>query len=160
MSTKVFVLAEVCLPRRSHAQTLSPLCPPLHEIFAFLSNIRTRLACMRTSRKTDFRSSKNNFREHDISQGLDREPPSLSPHFLLTVLLLSYLFYFVARWPRRPRGTRRPRRPKQTNSQTNIKTINKAKTYNNSYKYVKMKKKNTLLTAFWAFCYRTKFHPY
>ena len=44
---------------------------------------------MRTSRKTDFRynkdfrSSKNNFRGHDISQGLDREPPSLSPHFLL-----------------------------------------------------------------------------
>ena len=55
----------------------------------FLSNIRPRLACMRTSRKTDFRynkdfrSSKNNFRGHDISQGLDREPPSLSPHFLL-----------------------------------------------------------------------------
>ena len=44
---------------------------------------------MRTSRKTDFRlnkdfrSSKNNFRGHDISQGLDRVPPSLSPHFLL-----------------------------------------------------------------------------
>ena len=31
----------------------------------------------------DFLSSKNNFRGHDISQGLDREPPSLSPHFLL-----------------------------------------------------------------------------
>ena len=63
--------------------------PPLHEIFAFLSNIRPRLACMRTSRKTDFRwnkdfrSPKNNFRGHDISQGLDREPPSLFPHFLL-----------------------------------------------------------------------------
>ena len=28
---------------------------PLHEIFTFLSNIRLRLACMRTSRKTDFR---------------------------------------------------------------------------------------------------------
>ena len=46
---------------------------------------------MRTSRKTDFRfnidfrSSKNNFRGHDISQGLDWEPPSLSPHFLLLV---------------------------------------------------------------------------
>ena len=38
---------------------------------------------MRTSQKTDFRSSKNNFRGHDISQGLDREPPSLSLHFLL-----------------------------------------------------------------------------
>ena len=34
----------------------------------------------------DFRSSKNNFRGHDISQGLDREPPSLSPHFLLVLL--------------------------------------------------------------------------
>ena len=56
------------------------------------SNIRPRLACMRTSRKTDFRqnkdfrSSKNNFRGHDISQGLDREPPSLFPHFLLVLL--------------------------------------------------------------------------
>ena len=38
---------------------------------------------MRTSRKKDFRSSKNNFHGHDISQGLDREPPSLCPHFLL-----------------------------------------------------------------------------
>ena len=44
---------------------------------------------MRTSRKADFRwnkdfcSSKNNFRGHDISQRLDWEPPSLSPHFLL-----------------------------------------------------------------------------
>ena len=38
---------------------------------------------MRTSRNTDFRSSKNNFRGHDISQGLDREPPSLPPHLLL-----------------------------------------------------------------------------
>ena len=43
---------------------------------------------MRTSRKTDLRlnkdlrSSKNNFRGHGIAQGLDREPPSLSPHFL------------------------------------------------------------------------------
>ena len=34
---------------------LSPLHPPLHEIFAFISNIRPRLACMRTSRKTDLR---------------------------------------------------------------------------------------------------------
>ena len=44
---------------------------------------------MRTSRKTDFRSSKNNFRGHDISQGLDRGPPSLSPHFLLSQALIS-----------------------------------------------------------------------
>ena len=52
---------------------------PLYGIFAFLSNNRPRLACMGTSRKTDFRSSKNNFRGHDM----DRQPPSLSPHFLL-----------------------------------------------------------------------------
>ena len=44
---------------------------------------------MRTSRKADFclkkdfRSSKNNFRRHDIPQGLDRESPSLSHHFVL-----------------------------------------------------------------------------
>ena len=57
------VLAEVCLSRRPYAvlpryQVLSersPLRPPLHEIFAFLSNIRPRLVCMRASRKTDFR---------------------------------------------------------------------------------------------------------
>ena len=34
---------------------LVTLRPPLHKIFAFLPNIRPRLACMRTSRKTDFR---------------------------------------------------------------------------------------------------------
>ena len=99
MSTKVifrraevFVLVEVCLPRRPHAvlprsQVLSEkriggARVRLMSIY-FLSNIRPRLACMRTSRKRDFRSSKNNFRGHDISQGLDREPSSLSPHFLL-----------------------------------------------------------------------------
>ena len=68
---------------------LVTLCPPLHEIFAFLKNIRLRLACVRTSRETDFRYNKDfclskySFRGHDMSQGLDREPPSLSPHFLL-----------------------------------------------------------------------------
>ena len=57
--------------------------------FFFSVAQRCRLACMRMSRKTnlrynkDFRLSKNNFCGHDISQGLDREPPSLSPHFLL-----------------------------------------------------------------------------
>ena len=43
---------------------------------------------MRTSRKTDFRSrdiAKNNFIGIDISQGLDLEPPSLSPYFLLVI---------------------------------------------------------------------------
>ena len=67
MSTKVifrraevFVLAEVCLLRRPHAEV------GLH-----------------TDVSEDFRSSKNNFCGNDISQGLDREPPSLSPHFLL-----------------------------------------------------------------------------
>ena len=29
-------------------------------------------------------SAKNSFRRHDISQRLNREPPSLSSHFLLT----------------------------------------------------------------------------
>ena len=41
---------------------------------------------MRTSRKIDFRSidiAKNNFIGIDISQGLDLEPPSLSPCVLL-----------------------------------------------------------------------------
>ena len=114
MSTKVifrraevFVLAEVCLPRRPHAvfpssQVLSErentgARGRLMNIY-FLSNIRPKLAWMRTSRKTDFRwnkqfrSSKNNFRGHDISQGLDREPPSLSPHFLLVL----HITYFIS----------------------------------------------------------------
>ena len=84
MSTKVifrrvevFVLAEVCLPRRPHAgQPRSdvwkkskdfislPRAPPFS---LFTKNLRARQDCMRTSRKTDFRSSKNNFRGHDIS---------------------------------------------------------------------------------------------
>ena len=41
---------------------------------------------MWTSRKIDFLSrdiAKNNFSGIDISQGLDLEPPSLSPYFLL-----------------------------------------------------------------------------
>ena len=41
---------------------------------------------MRTPRKTDLRlrdNNKNNFSGIDISQGLDLEPPSLSPYFLL-----------------------------------------------------------------------------
>ena len=59
---------------------------------------------MLTSRKTDFRSSKNNFRGHDISQGLDRKSPSLSLHFLLVdfnragsvaVIYLCFLFVLV-----------------------------------------------------------------
>ena len=64
--------------------------PPLHETVAFLSKLaRGWTASGRLWRQTsadfreDFCSSKNNFRGHDISQGLDREPPSLSPHFLL-----------------------------------------------------------------------------
>ena len=44
---------------------------------------------MRTSRKTDFRSrdtvAKNNCSGIDIPQGLDLDPPSLSPYFLLTL---------------------------------------------------------------------------
>ena len=35
------------------------------------------------TRSRCFRQSKNNFSGIDISQGLDWEPPSLSPHFLL-----------------------------------------------------------------------------
>ena len=44
---------------------------------------------MRTYRKTDFRLryiAKNNFSGIDISQGLNLEPPSLSPYFLLLLL--------------------------------------------------------------------------
>ena len=71
----------VCSLASLSGSLIVTLRPPLHEIFA-------SLFCMRTSRKTDFRwnkgfhSSKNNFRRHDISQGLDREPPSV-PSFSL-----------------------------------------------------------------------------
>ena len=47
---------------------------------------------MRTSRKTDFRSrdiAKNNFSGIDITQGLDMEPPSFSPYFLLVTVVLT-----------------------------------------------------------------------
>ena len=72
MSTKVifrraevFVLGEVCLPRRPHAVLLPPQVLSemrendgargrLMNIY-FLSNIEPRLACMRTSRKTSAR---------------------------------------------------------------------------------------------------------
>ena len=43
---------------------------------------------MQRSWNTDFRSrdsAKNNFSGIDITQGLDLEPPSLSPYFLLVV---------------------------------------------------------------------------
>ena len=67
---EVFVLAEVCLPRRPH------VILPRSQVFSEKRNggARGRLMnvyihyvfskCMRTSRKTDFRSSKNNFRGH------------------------------------------------------------------------------------------------
>ena len=49
-----------------------------------LMNHRTEVG-LHADVSEDFRSSKNNFRGHDISQGLDREPPYLSPHFLLVL---------------------------------------------------------------------------
>ena len=83
MSTKVifrraevFVLAEVCLPRRPHA-----FWKDMMNIYSsaflvrryFLFSLRTwergKTACGLPGRQTfDFRSSKNNFREHDISR--------------------------------------------------------------------------------------------
>ena len=46
------------------------------------------IVLMRTSRKTDFRlwaNLINNFSDHDISQSVDWECPSLSPHVLLAL---------------------------------------------------------------------------
>ena len=80
MSTKVifrraevFAPAESCLPRSPHAgQPQSDLerkakfsCNGGRSV---TKNLRARQKCMRTSRKTDFRSSKNNFCGHDISR--------------------------------------------------------------------------------------------
>ena len=49
------VFRDVCMQSYLALRFLVTLLPTLHEIFAFLSNIRPRLACMRTSRKTDLR---------------------------------------------------------------------------------------------------------
>ena len=105
MSTKVifrraevFVLAEVCLPRRPHA--VLPRFQVLSEKrkwrrtwkadeYLFSFKHRTEVG-LHADVSKDFRSSKNNFRGHDISQGLDREPPSLSPHFLLVNTTTSF----------------------------------------------------------------------
>ena len=54
---------------------------------------------MRTSRKTDYRSrtiAKNNFSGIDLSQGLDLEPPSLSPYFLLRTFMSEICYYPAA----------------------------------------------------------------
>ena len=60
----------------------------------YIHHVFSKGNIMRTSRKTDFRSSKNNFRGHDIFQGLDREPPSLSPHFLLVIFTFTQSIVF------------------------------------------------------------------
>ena len=114
MSPKViFRRAEVCLPRRPRAvlpcsQVLSErrkwrrTCKADEYLFSFKH--QTRLACMRASRKTDFRqnkdfySSKNNFRGHVISQGLDREPLSPFPSFSLD---LAHVLEDVEHQPRK-----------------------------------------------------------
>ena len=57
-----------------------------------------------TSARTDFCSSKNNFRGHDISQGLDREPPSLSLHFLLPAPMAPITFYMPGTTMRKGSG--------------------------------------------------------
>ena len=96
---------DVCFPRRQHSVPLRILAqeilfPFFYEVIfidktnlhavrhfiAFRQNIISRLALIRTSRKTDFRwrdITKNNFSVIDISWGLDLEPRSLSPYFLL-----------------------------------------------------------------------------
>ena len=88
---EVFVLGEVYLPRRPHAVLLrSQVLSEKRKwwrtwkadeyIFSFKH--RTEVG-LHADVSEDFRSSKNNFRGHDISQGLYREPPSLSPSFSL-----------------------------------------------------------------------------
>ena len=78
---------------------LVTLRQPVHEIFAFFfkhqieegldADVSEDCHCI----KKDFCSSKNNFRGHDIYQGLDREPPSRSPHFLLVILMINNIFH-------------------------------------------------------------------
>ena len=59
----------------------------MKSLLFFQTSDRGWPACGRLGRQTSARTKTfarlNNFRGHDISQGLDREPPSLSPHFLL-----------------------------------------------------------------------------
>ena len=77
MSTKViFRRAEVCLPRRPHAfwkDMMNIYSSAFHVRRHFLFSLRTweggKTVCGRLGRQTsDFRSSKNNFRGHDISR--------------------------------------------------------------------------------------------
>ena len=87
------VFRDVCMQSCPALKFLVTLCPPHYIKFLlfFQTSDRGRPACGRLGRQTflynnDFRSSKNNFRGHDLSQGLEREPPSLSPHFLLSIV--------------------------------------------------------------------------
>ena len=94
---EVFVLADVCLPRRPHAvltrsQVLSEKRKWQHTwkadeyLFSFKHQTEVGLHADISEDRLPLEKrlpSKNNLRGHDISQGLDREPPSLSPHFHL-----------------------------------------------------------------------------
>ena len=77
MSTKVFVLAEVCLPRRPHA------------VLSRSQLLSEKRKWRRTWKANEYLFSFKHQTEvglhADVSEdkGLDREPPSLSPHFLL-----------------------------------------------------------------------------
>ena len=67
---------------RFHRQYL-PIPNALAQIYALT------LVLMRTSRKTHYSQSINNFSDYDMSQTHDWECPSLSPHVLLIVLMTS-----------------------------------------------------------------------
>ena len=95
---KVFVLAEVCLPRGPHAgqrlifeRKAKISCNSGRSV---IKNLRARQECMRTSQKTDFREKNKTFAGLkitfvDVTYPSQRpELPSLSRHFILLIISL------------------------------------------------------------------------
>ena len=96
---KVFVLAEVCLPRGPHAGQPRLIFERKAKIScnsgrSVIKNLRARQESMRTSQKTDFRQKNNTSAGlkttfMDITYHSQRpELPSLSRHFLLLIISL------------------------------------------------------------------------
>ena len=89
---------------------------------------------------------KNKFRRHDISQGLDREPPSLSPHFLLTI----FIFYCPLN------KTKPPKRTKPQKTKTKWSKQKPPRKQNETRRGKRPKRQNSLDVVLWAVRYLTK----
>ena len=98
------VFRDVCMQSCLAFRFLVTLRPPLHEIFAFLSNIRPSLAFMRTSRKTE--SLKTIFMDMTYPKGWTGSLP-------LCPLILSWFCpYYATRLAQKTRTNFSPNRKK------------------------------------------------